>query len=90
MKQLLDDLKLAKVIVDYDMAPPRQDDAAARLTLWVGPAVTEMTLTELLQAVVDRSVETGSSWDVRIGIAVERARISPEGIHAGFFGDQPR
>jgi hypothetical protein len=31
----------------------------------------------LLQAVVDRSVETGSCWDLRVGVVVERARISP-------------
>lgn len=80
---MLDDLKHAKVIVDYDLAPPRPDDSAERLTIWVDAAVTEATLTELLQAVVDRSVETGLCWDLRVGIVVERARIVPDDASLG-------
>jgi hypothetical protein len=78
MRTLLDRLKRSKTIVDYQIEPPPDGAPESHLTLWVDAAITEDMLAALLQAVVDRSVETDSYWDVRVGIAVERARISPE------------
>jgi hypothetical protein len=77
MNELLDRLKRDNIIVDYEMAPAEHGAEGDRLTIWVDALVTDENLSELLQAVVDRSVETGSCWDLRVGVVVERARISP-------------
>ena len=77
MHALLDELKRASAIVDYEMAPAEHGAEGGRLTIWVDAMVTDESLSALLQAVVDRSVETGSCWDLRVGVVVERARISP-------------
>jgi hypothetical protein len=77
MNQLLDALKRSNTIVDYETAPAEEGAECQRLTIWVDAMVTDESLSALLQAVVDRSVETSSSWDLRIGVVVERGRISP-------------
>ena len=90
MNDLLDALKRSKVIVDYQTCPASDGDPARRLTIWVDPMVTEMALSDLLQAVVDQSVETDTSWDVWIGIVVERATISQRANRASDDRDRPR
>ncbi|HVV93963.1 MAG TPA: hypothetical protein VHD15_11130 [Hyphomicrobiales bacterium] len=79
MNELLESLRRDRVIVGYETAPALAPGGGERLMIWVDAAVTEAVLGDVLQAVVDRSVETGSAWEVTVAIVVERASITPLG-----------
>jgi hypothetical protein len=79
MNELLERLRRDRLIAGYETAPAIAPGGGERLMIWVEAAVTEAVLGDILQAVVDRSVEIGSAWEVTVAIVVERASITPRG-----------
>lgn len=77
MNELLEAFRRDNRVAGYEMAPALAPGGGERLMIWVEAAVTEAVLSEILQAVVDRSVETGSAWEVTLAIVVERASVTP-------------
>jgi hypothetical protein len=77
VNELLETLRRDQAITGYETAPALSPGGGERLMIWVDAAVTEVVLGDILQAIVDRSVETGSAWEVTVAIVVERASITP-------------